>query len=63
MGPTEASLHLALQTMAHNHVHVWCYAHVLSLVLSDTTEIVIESRACPEENIWIIWKASRRSVH
>lgn len=25
------------------HVHVWCYAHVLNLVLSDTTEIVIES--------------------
>ena len=25
------------------HVHVWCYAHVLNLVLSDTTQAVIES--------------------
>lgn len=25
------------------HVHVWCYSHVLNLVLSDTTQIVIES--------------------
>ncbi|KAL6466244.1 hypothetical protein MHYP_G00263770 [Metynnis hypsauchen] len=32
---------LALQSP--HHVHVWCYAHVLNLVLSDTTEIVIES--------------------
>ena len=25
------------------HVHVWCYAHVLNLVLANTTQIVIES--------------------
>ena len=25
------------------HVHVWCYAHVLNLVLSETTQAVIES--------------------
>nr|XP_054590119.1 52 kDa repressor of the inhibitor of the protein kinase-like [Nothobranchius furzeri] len=25
------------------HVHVWCYAHILNLVLADTTQSVIES--------------------
>ena len=25
------------------HVHVWCYAHILNLVLADTTQNVIES--------------------
>lgn len=25
------------------HVHVWCYAHVLNLVLCETTQAVIES--------------------
>lgn len=24
-------------------VHIWCYAHVLNLVLTDTTEVVVES--------------------
>ena len=24
-------------------IHVWCYAHVLNLVLKDTTEAVVES--------------------
>ncbi|KAL6485944.1 hypothetical protein MHYP_G00053360 [Metynnis hypsauchen] len=32
-----------LASQSPHHVHVWCYAHVLNLVLSDTTEIVIES--------------------
>lgn len=32
-----------LAPQSPNHVHVWCYAHVLNLVLSDTTQIVIES--------------------
>lgn len=32
-----------LASQSPNHVHVWCYAHVLNLVLSDTTQIVIES--------------------
>lgn len=25
------------------HVHVWCYAHILNLVIADTTQSVIES--------------------
>lgn len=32
-----------LATQSPTHVHVWCYAHVLNLVLADTTQIVIES--------------------
>ena len=32
-----------LSSQSSHHVHVWCYSHVLNLVLSDTTEIVIES--------------------
>ena len=32
-----------LSSKSPNQVHVWCYAHVLNLVLSDTTEIVIAS--------------------
>uniref|UniRef100_A0A3B3S3W6 HAT C-terminal dimerisation domain-containing protein n=1 Tax=Paramormyrops kingsleyae TaxID=1676925 RepID=A0A3B3S3W6_9TELE len=32
-----------LASQSPNHVHVWCYSHVLNLVLSDTTQIVIES--------------------
>lgn len=32
-----------LASQSPNHVHVWCYAHVLNLMLSDTTQIVIES--------------------
>jgi len=32
-----------LASHSPNHVHVWCYSHVLNLVLSDTTHIVIES--------------------
>jgi hypothetical protein len=32
-----------LSTEAPNQVHVWCYAHVLNLVLSDTTKVVIAS--------------------
>jgi hypothetical protein len=26
-----------------NQVHVWCYAHIPNLVLSDTTKVVIAS--------------------
>ncbi len=26
-----------------NQVHVWCYAHILNLVMGDTTGVVIES--------------------
>ncbi|RXN16717.1 zinc finger MYM-type 1-like protein [Labeo rohita] len=32
-----------LASQSPNHVHVWCYSHVLNLMLSDTTQIVIES--------------------
>ncbi|XP_069368917.1 zinc finger MYM-type protein 1-like [Paralichthys olivaceus] len=32
-----------LSSQSPHHVHVWCYSHVLNLILSDTTEIVIES--------------------
>ena len=32
-----------LSTKSPNHVHVCCYAHVLNLVLADTTDIVIAS--------------------
>ena len=32
-----------LSSKVPNHVHVWCYAHVLNLVLSDTTEVSIAS--------------------
>ncbi|XP_059901454.1 uncharacterized protein LOC132452716 [Gadus macrocephalus] len=32
-----------LSSQSPHHVHVWCYSHVLNLVLSDTIEIVIES--------------------
>lgn len=30
-----------LSAEAPNQVHVWCYAHILDLVLSDTTKVVI----------------------
>lgn len=30
-----------LSSKAPNQVHVWCYAHVLNLVLADTTEVAI----------------------
>lgn len=32
-----------MASQSPTHVHVWCYAHVLNLVLSDTTQTVIES--------------------
>ncbi len=32
-----------LASQSPKHIHVWCYAHVLNLVLSDTTKIVIET--------------------
>ena len=32
-----------LSSKSPNQVHVWCYAHVLNLVLCDTTDIVIAS--------------------
>lgn len=32
-----------LSSKAPNQVHVWCYAHVLNLVLADTTEMAISS--------------------
>lgn len=32
-----------MSAQSPNHVHVCCYAHVLNLVLADTTQIVIES--------------------
>ncbi|MGH0175548.1 UNVERIFIED_CONTAM: hypothetical protein FKN15_019912 [Acipenser sinensis] len=32
-----------LSSKSPNQVHVWCYAHVLNLVLADTTDIVIAS--------------------
>uniref|UniRef100_A0A8C6KUE3 DUF4371 domain-containing protein n=1 Tax=Nothobranchius furzeri TaxID=105023 RepID=A0A8C6KUE3_NOTFU len=32
-----------LSAQSPNQVHVWCYAHVLNLVLANTTQVVIES--------------------
>ncbi|KAL0202645.1 hypothetical protein M9458_000663, partial [Cirrhinus mrigala] len=32
-----------MSKVSPNQVHVWCYAHVLNLVLADTTQTVIES--------------------
>ncbi|XP_034051779.1 uncharacterized protein LOC117532559 [Gymnodraco acuticeps] len=32
-----------LAKMSPTHVHVWCYAHVLNLVLADTTQCVLAS--------------------
>ena len=32
-----------LSTYSPNHVHVWCYAHVLNLALADTTGVVLSS--------------------
>lgn len=32
-----------LASESPNQVHIWCYAHVLNLVLGDTTSAVIES--------------------
>lgn len=32
-----------LSSQSPNKVHVWCYAHVLNLVMGDTTGVVIES--------------------
>lgn len=32
-----------LSSESPNQVHIWCYAHVLNLVLGDTTGVVIES--------------------
>ncbi len=32
-----------MTSQSPTHVHVWCYAHVLNLVLADTTQTVIES--------------------
>lgn len=34
---------LILSKFSPNQAHVWCYAHVLNLVFSDTTQAVIES--------------------
>ena len=30
-----------IKEVAENHVHVWCHAHSLNLVLSDTTSSVV----------------------
>lgn len=32
-----------LSTQSPDQIHVWCYAHVLNLVLADTTKVVIAS--------------------
>ncbi len=32
-----------MTSQSPTHVHVWCYAHVLNLVLADTTQTVIKS--------------------
>jgi len=32
-----------LSEQALNQIHVWCYAHILNLVLLDTTGIVLQS--------------------
>ena len=32
-----------MTSQSPNHVHVWCYAHVLNLVLAETTQTNIES--------------------
>ena len=32
-----------LSSESPNQVHIWCYAHVLNLILGDTTGVVIES--------------------
>lgn len=32
-----------LSSHSPNQVHVWCYAHILNLVMGDTTGVVIES--------------------
>ena len=32
-----------LSEQSPNHIHVWCYAHILNLVLADTTGSVVES--------------------
>ncbi|KAJ8375393.1 hypothetical protein SKAU_G00059730 [Synaphobranchus kaupii] len=34
---------LLSQSGNSNQIHVWCYSHILNLVLSDTTGVVIES--------------------
>lgn len=31
-----------MTSQSPTHVHVWCYAHVLNLVLAETTQNVIE---------------------
>ena len=32
-----------LSEQSPNQIHVWCYAHILNLVLADTTGSVVES--------------------
>lgn len=32
-----------LSSQSPSKVHIWCYAHVLNLILGDTTGVVIES--------------------
>lgn len=32
-----------LSTESPGQIHIWCYAHILNLVLADTTKVVVES--------------------
>ncbi|KAJ8886749.1 hypothetical protein PR048_012961 [Dryococelus australis] len=37
MSSEYSSVSARLKTLIHNHIHTWCYSHVLNLVMSDTT--------------------------
>ena len=34
-------VHAQIKEAVNNHIHVWCYVHILSLMLADVISIVI----------------------
>ncbi len=47
-----------IREVAENHVHVWCYAHTLNLVLGDTT-----SSTVPAMSLFTLLNPTARFVH
>ena len=54
-----------MTSQSSTHVHVWCYAHVLNLVLANTTQSVIESGSLFSllNDIAVFIKDSYQRVH
>lgn len=54
-----------LTEVSPNQVHIWCYSHILNLVLSDTTRVVVasESLFCLLNNIAVLIRDSYKRMH